>query len=82
MSSLYFDVIDSRTDKQLAALLDIGHDAVVEAFGKPCTDRYQIGHLNARSQMGSVSARARTASFLYKGSPAAASPCCPIRRRP
>ena len=51
MPLLCFDVIDGRTDQQVASLLDTAHDAIVEAFGVPATDRYQIVHSNPRSHM-------------------------------
>jgi hypothetical protein len=42
MPLLYVDVIEGRTPAQLRTLLDALHDAVVEAFGVPPRDRYQV----------------------------------------
>jgi 4-oxalocrotonate tautomerase len=44
MPLLYIDVIEGRTRSELGALLDAIHDAVVEAFGVPPRDRYQVVH--------------------------------------
>ena len=41
MPLLKFDVIAGRTDEQLRQLLDTTHQAMVEAFEVPATDRYQ-----------------------------------------
>ncbi|MEM5399880.1 tautomerase family protein [Paraburkholderia unamae] len=38
---LKFDIIEGRTDEQLRALLDAAHEAMVQAFDVPVTDRYQ-----------------------------------------
>jgi 4-oxalocrotonate tautomerase len=42
MPLLYVDVIEGRTDEDVRTLLDALHEAVVEAFGVPPRDRYQI----------------------------------------
>jgi phenylpyruvate tautomerase PptA (4-oxalocrotonate tautomerase family) len=42
MPLLYVDLIDGRAPKKIRALLDAIHDAVVEAFGVPPRDRYQV----------------------------------------
>jgi phenylpyruvate tautomerase PptA (4-oxalocrotonate tautomerase family) len=42
MPLLYVDLIDGRAPKEIQALLDAIHDAVVEAFGVPPRDRYQV----------------------------------------
>lgn len=42
MPLLRFDVIEGRTAEQLQSLLDTAHDAMVEAFTVPASDRYQI----------------------------------------
>ena len=42
MPLLYVDVIEGRTDEDVRRLLDALHEAVVEAFGVPPRDRYQI----------------------------------------
>jgi phenylpyruvate tautomerase PptA (4-oxalocrotonate tautomerase family) len=42
MPLLYIDLIEGRTPSEVATLLDAVHDAVVEAFGVPPRDRYQV----------------------------------------
>ncbi len=42
MPLINIDVIKGRSDKELLTLLDTVHEAMVEAFGVPNTDRYQI----------------------------------------
>ncbi|HEY0447833.1 tautomerase family protein [Actinophytocola sp.] len=42
MPLLYFDVIEGRNPGELEALLDTSHAALVEAFGVPERDRYQV----------------------------------------
>jgi phenylpyruvate tautomerase PptA (4-oxalocrotonate tautomerase family) len=42
MPLLYVDLIEGRTPAEIQALLDAMHDAVVEAFGVPPRDRYQV----------------------------------------
>jgi 4-oxalocrotonate tautomerase len=44
MPLLYIDVIDGRTPSDVKTLLDAIHDAVVDAFGVPPSDRYQVVH--------------------------------------
>ncbi len=44
MPLLRFDIIEGRTPHELRTLLDAAHDAVLEAFGVPPGDRYQIVH--------------------------------------
>jgi len=44
MPLLYIDLIEGRTPSEVRALLDAIHDAVVEAFGVPPRDRYQVVH--------------------------------------
>ncbi|MGY2262549.1 tautomerase family protein [Pseudomonas sp. SDO55104_S430] len=41
MPLLKFDVIQGRTDEQLRTLLDVAHQAMVQAFEVPFSDRYQ-----------------------------------------
>jgi malonate semialdehyde decarboxylase len=41
MPLLKFDLIEGRHQHQIRALLDAAHEAMVEAFGVPSTDRYQ-----------------------------------------
>jgi hypothetical protein len=42
MPLLYVDLIEGRTPAEIQTLLDAVHDAVVEAFGVPPRDRYQV----------------------------------------
>jgi hypothetical protein len=42
MPLLYFDVIEGREPDEIKALLDTAHAAMVEAFGVPERDRYQV----------------------------------------
>ncbi|CAM3247278.1 tautomerase family protein [Sporolactobacillus spathodeae] len=42
MPLIRFDLIEGRDKKELRALLDAAHRAVVKAFGVPEKDRYQI----------------------------------------
>ena len=42
MPLLYFDVIEGRKASEITALLDTAHAAMVEAFGVPERDRYQV----------------------------------------
>jgi phenylpyruvate tautomerase PptA (4-oxalocrotonate tautomerase family) len=42
MPLLYIDLIEGRTPSEIQTLLDAVHDAVVEAFGVPPRDRYQV----------------------------------------
>jgi 4-oxalocrotonate tautomerase len=44
MPLLYIDHIEGRTPSEVRTLLDAIHDAVVEAFGVPPRDRYQVVH--------------------------------------
>jgi phenylpyruvate tautomerase PptA (4-oxalocrotonate tautomerase family) len=44
MPLLYIDVIEGRTPSEVRALLDAIHETVVEAFGVPERDRYQVVH--------------------------------------
>jgi Tautomerase enzyme len=39
---VYVDLIEGRTPAEIQALLDAMHDAVVDAFGVPPRDRYQV----------------------------------------
>ncbi|MEV8519718.1 tautomerase family protein [Dyella marensis] len=41
MPLIKFDVIAGRNDQELRALMDATHEAMVEAFEVPATDRYQ-----------------------------------------
>ncbi len=42
MPLLRFDLVEGRSDAELKSLLDAAHEAVVEAFGVPVRDRYQV----------------------------------------
>ena len=42
MPLLYVDLIEGRSPAEIRTLLDAIHDAVVEAFGVPPRDRYQL----------------------------------------
>jgi phenylpyruvate tautomerase PptA (4-oxalocrotonate tautomerase family) len=44
MPLLYIDLIEGRTPSEVGTLLDAVHDAVVDAFGVPHRDRYQVVH--------------------------------------
>ena len=51
MPLIVVDLIVGRSAEQIGALLDGVHDAVVEAFGVPVRDRYQIVHEHDASRM-------------------------------
>jgi hypothetical protein len=51
MPLLRFDLVAGRTDGELKSLLDAAHGAIVEAFGVPDRDRYQIVHEHRASRM-------------------------------
>lgn len=51
MPLLRFDVIEGRDEKELKALLDATHRAILEAFGVPERDRYQIVHQHPTHEM-------------------------------
>ena len=51
MPLLRFDLIEGRTDEELQRLLDAAHRAMVQAFGVPEADRYQVVHQHPASQM-------------------------------
>lgn len=42
MPLLYIDLIEGRTDTEVRALPDTIHETVVQAFGVPERDRYQV----------------------------------------
>ncbi|GGO03234.1 tautomerase family protein [Saccharibacillus kuerlensis] len=44
MPLLRFDVREGRSPEELKKLLDAAHEAMVEAFDVPASDRYQIVH--------------------------------------
>ncbi|EPR0422750.1 tautomerase family protein [Enterobacter hormaechei] len=41
MPLLKFDVLKGRTEEEIRSLLDVAHEAMVEAFDVPESDRYQ-----------------------------------------
>ena len=51
MPLLRFDLVAGRTDGELKSLLAAAHRAIVEAFGMPERDRYQIVHEHRASRM-------------------------------
>ncbi|KNH15684.1 tautomerase [Priestia megaterium] len=51
MPLLRFDVIEGRDEKELKKLLDAAHRAMLEAFGVPERDRYQIVHQHPAHEM-------------------------------
>src|SRR4029078_6768625 len=51
MPLLRFDLIAGRSDGELRVLLDAAHRAMLEAFGVPERDRYQIVHQHPAHQM-------------------------------
>jgi hypothetical protein len=51
MPLLRFDLVEGRSDAELKALLDAAHGAMLEAFGVPARDRYQIVHEHKASRM-------------------------------
>ncbi|WFF42748.1 tautomerase family protein [Salinicola endophyticus] len=51
MPLLRFDVIKGRDEKALKALLDTAHEAMLEAFEVPATDRYQIVHQHEPNEL-------------------------------
>lgn len=44
MPLVRFDIVEGRSDVEIAALLDAAHRAMVSAFDVPERDRYQIVH--------------------------------------
>lgn len=51
MPLLRFDVIKGRDEKALKALLDTAHEAMLEAFEVPASDRYQIVHQHEPNEL-------------------------------
>ena len=51
MPLVRIDMIEGRSDEQLQLLLDTIQSCVVEAFGVPETDRYQIVHEHKPGRM-------------------------------
>ncbi len=51
MPLLYVDLIEGRNPAEIRTLLDAIHDAVVEAFGVPPRDRYQVVNTHPAHEM-------------------------------
>jgi 4-oxalocrotonate tautomerase len=51
MPLLYIDLIEGRTPSEVRALLDAVHDTVIDAFGVPPRDRYQVVHTHAAHEI-------------------------------
>lgn len=51
MPLLRFDLIEGRDQESIKKILDTAHAAMVEAFGVPERDRYQIVHQHAPNKM-------------------------------
>ncbi len=67
MPLLRFDLIEGRSDADLTALLDATHKTILQAFGVPERDRYQIVHEHKPSRMVALDTGlgiARTKDFV------------------
>ncbi|MDN5370158.1 MAG: hypothetical protein PWP74_1466 [Shewanella sp.] len=51
MPLLVFDMIEGRTPTAVRKILDCSHQVVLDVFGVPARDRYQIVHENKDYQM-------------------------------
>jgi|SRR4051812_30577240 phenylpyruvate tautomerase PptA (4-oxalocrotonate tautomerase family) len=51
MPLLYFDVVEGWSAARLQALIGASHEAVVEAFGVPQRDRYQVVRSHPRVEL-------------------------------
>jgi phenylpyruvate tautomerase PptA (4-oxalocrotonate tautomerase family) len=51
MPLLYVDLIEGRSPSEVRALLDAIHETVVEAFGVPERDRYQVVHTHPADEI-------------------------------
>jgi len=51
MPLLRFDILEGRSAAEVTDLLDAAHAAVVEGFGVPQRDRYQVVHTHPRSHL-------------------------------
>jgi hypothetical protein len=51
MPLLRFDILEGRTDNEIGQLLDAAHAAMVEAFGVPPSDRFQVVHEHKPSRI-------------------------------
>jgi len=51
MPLLRFDILEGRTENEIGQLLDAAHTAMVEAFGVPSSDRFQVVHEHKPSRV-------------------------------
>lgn len=51
MPLMRFDLVEGRSTEQVKTLLDAAHRAMVQAFGVPTRDRYQIVHEHPAGHM-------------------------------
>ncbi|WP_280542432.1 tautomerase family protein [Chromohalobacter sp. 11-W] len=51
MPLVKFDVVEGRTESELRMLLDTAHQAVIESFQVPESDRYQVVHSHKPCEM-------------------------------
>jgi hypothetical protein len=51
MPLLRFDILEGRSEAEVTDLLDSAHAAVVEGFGVPQRDRYQVVHTHPRAHL-------------------------------
>jgi hypothetical protein len=51
MPFLKFDIVEGRTDKQIKAMLDAAHRAVLKSLSVPERDRYQLVNEHKASRM-------------------------------
>jgi phenylpyruvate tautomerase PptA (4-oxalocrotonate tautomerase family) len=51
MPLLHVDIVQGRTPDEVRALLDSAHHAVVEAFGVPERDRYQVVDIHGPGEL-------------------------------
>jgi hypothetical protein len=51
MPLVIFDIVKGRSADQIAAMLDAAHAAMLESFGVPARDRYQIVNEHDRSHL-------------------------------
>ncbi|WP_431088912.1 tautomerase family protein [Paenibacillus sp. 8b26] len=51
MPLVHFNLIEGRDKESIKRLLDVSHEAIVEAFDVPQRDRYQVVHEHSSYQM-------------------------------
>lgn len=51
MPLIRFDMLEGRSETELATILDTAHQAVLDAFHVPPRDRYQIVHEHKKSRV-------------------------------